>query len=146
MSSSIQETFEQQLNDLIKDFKAKKKKYYTSFKNISLSIAIVSAAIAFCLGISFVEQVAVPFKIIALILSSILSVLSSAITFLNYKNEYVQRTKTLVQLLSLRRQYHLHRDNITKEEILGFSNKLENIMLEDLNHWAETLPYDKDGE
>lgn len=146
MNNNIQETFEQQLNGLIKDFKEKKNKYYTSFKIISLSVAIVSAGIAFCLGISFVEKFAVPFKIIALILSSILSVLSSATTFLNYKNEYVQRTKTLVQLLSLRRQYQLHGDNITKEEILGFSNRLESIMLEDLNHWAETLPYDKDGE
>lgn len=145
MVNEIKKKFENQLNDLIYDFRKKKKKYYDRYFTLSFSIAIISAGIAFCLGISFIEGVEKLFKVISLVLSAILSVLTASMSFLNYKSKYIQRTKTLVRLLSLKRQYQLHSPNMTDDLLYEFSDKLETIMQEDLDNWEETIPSDIDA-
>lgn len=133
--------FEKELNKLIEDFSKKKKEYF--FKHIKLSWAsvIVNACVSFSLGISFIEKVAIPFKVIALFFSSILLIINGAMSFLNYRNMYEQRTKTLVRLLSLRRKSKiLIGDEMKKEELQELYSNLETIMQDDLSQWIENVP------
>lgn len=135
------EEFEKDLNKLIKDFSNKKKKYYSNYIKLSWAIVIINACTSFSLGISFIEELAITFKVVALIFSSILLVLNGAMGFMNYKKLYEQRTKTLVRLLSLRRELKLLKSGtLTYELLQKIYNKLEDIMQEDLSEWIDNLP------
>lgn len=78
--------FEKELNKLIEDFSRKKKDYFSKYIKLSWSIVVVNACVSFSLGISFIEKIAIQFKIIALFFSSVLLILNGAMSFLNYKN------------------------------------------------------------
>ena len=132
--------FSDQLNGLIKDFSKKKKRYYDGNIKLSWTIAIVTACVSFFLGLSFIDRIETATKIAALFLSSVLLILNTAYSFLNYKNAYIQRTRTLVQLLSLRRQFQLKENNLSEEDVEAFSDRLEKIMQEDLDLWEEKQP------
>lgn len=135
------ELFEKELNKLIEDFSQKKKEYFSKYVKLSWAIVIMNSCVSFFLGISFVEKMAIYFKVIALFFSSFLMVLNGAMSFLNYKNMYEQRTKTLVQLLSLRREYRiLVGEWMTKEDIKKLYKKLEIIMQDDLSQWSDNIP------
>ncbi len=133
--------FEKELNKLIEDFSQKKKDYYSKYIKLSWTIVIVNACVSFSLGISFIEKIAIQFKVIALIFSSVLLILNGAMNFLNYKNMYEQRTKTLVRLLSLRREYRILIGNeMRKEDLQELYRKLEAIMQDDLSQWLDDIP------
>lgn len=133
--------FEKELNKLIEDFSQKKKYYFSKYIKLSWAIVIVNACVSFSLGISFIEKIAIQFKVIALLFSSILLILNGAINFLNYKNMYEQRTKTLVRLLSLRREYRILIGNeMRKEDLEELYKKLETIMQDDLSQWLDNIP------
>lgn len=54
---------------------------------------------------------------------------------------YEQRTKTLVRLLSLRREYKiLIGDEMKKEDLQELYSKLDAIMQDDLSQWIENVP------
>lgn len=133
--------FEKELNKLIEDFSRKKKDYFSKYIKLSWSIVVVNACVSFSLGISFIEKIAIQFKIIALFFSSVLLILNGAMSFLNYKNMYEQRTKTLVRLLSLRREYRLLiGSEMGKENLQELYKKLEAIMQDDLSQWMDNIP------
>lgn len=133
--------FEKELNKLIEDFSQKKKDYFLKYIKLSWAIVIMNACVSFSLGISFIEKIAIQFKVIALLFSSILLILNGAMGFLNYKNMYEQRTKTLVRLLSLRREYRiLMGSEIRKEDLQKLYKKLEVIMQDDLFQWLDNIP------
>lgn len=133
--------FEKELNKLIEDFSRKKKDYFSKYIKLSWSIVVVNACVSFSLGISFIEKIAIQFKIIALFFSSVLLILNGAMSFLNYKNMYEQRTKTLVRLLSLRREYRLLiGSEMGKENLQELYKKLEAIMQDDLSQWIDNIP------
>lgn len=133
--------FEKELNKLIEDFSKKKKDYFLKHIKLSWASVIVNACVSFSLGISFIEKVAIPFKVIALFFSSVLLIINGAMSFLNYKNMYEQRTKTLVRLLSLRREYKiLIGDEMKKEDLQELYSKLDAIMQDDLSQWIENVP------
>lgn len=68
-------------------------------------------------------------------------IINGAMSFLNYKNMYEQRTKTLVRLLSLRREYKiLIGDEMKKEDLQELYSKLDAIMQDDLSQWIENVP------
>ena len=137
----IVEELEKNINKLITDFSCKKEKYYTDYIKLSWAIAISSACVSFFLGISFVDGLTIPFRVLALLFSSVLLVLNGAMGFLNYKNLYEQRTKTLVRLLSLRRELRLVKcGELTYDLLKEIYDKLENIMQEDLSEWIENVP------
>lgn len=136
-----QELYERELNKLINDFSVKKKDYFSRYIKLCWAIVIANACVSFSLGISFIEKIAIQFKVVALVFSSILLMLNGAMGFLNYKNMYEQRTKTLVRLLALRREYMLFvRNDVTEEKIVNMYEKLENIMQDDLSQWIENIP------
>ncbi len=133
--------FEKELNKLIEDFSQKKKDYFSKYIKLSWAIVIMNACISFSLGISFVEEIAIYFKVIALFFSSVLLILNGAMSFLNYKNMYEQRTKTLIRLLSLRREYRIVIGNeMSKEDLHELYKKLEVIMQDDLSQWLDDIP------
>lgn len=146
MDSDLQkkkDLFEQEVNKLIEDFSRKKKEYFTKYKKLCWAIVISNACVSFSLGISFIEKIAIQFKVIALFFSSVLLILNGAMGFLNYKNTYEQRTKTLVRLLALRREYRLIMGNdVTEDNLKRLSDKLEIIMQDDLTQWIENMPQD----
>ena len=136
--------FEKELNKLISDFSKKKKAYLAKYKKLCWAIVISNACVSFSLGISFIENIAIQFKVIALFFSSLLLILNGAMSFLNYKNTYEQRTKTLVRLLSLRRESKLIIGNDLNESSLKkLADKLELIMQDDLTQWTENIPQDE---
>ena len=54
---------------------------------------------------------------------------------------YEQRTKTLVRLLSLRREYRILIGNeMRKEDLQELYRKLEAIMQDDLSQWLDDIP------
>ncbi len=54
---------------------------------------------------------------------------------------YEQRTKTLVRLLSLRREYRIIIGNeMKKEDLQELYRKLETIMQDDLSQWLDDIP------
>jgi hypothetical protein len=54
---------------------------------------------------------------------------------------YEQRTKTLVRLLSLRREYRILIGNeMRKENLQELYRKLEAIMQDDLSQWLDDIP------
>lgn len=133
--------FEKELNKLIEDFSQKKKEYFSKYIRLSWAIVIVNACVSFSLGISFIEKIAIQFKITALFFSSVLLILNGAMSFLNYKNMYEQRTKTLIHLLSLRREFRLAVGNeMRKEDLQALYKKLEVIMQDDLSQWLDNIP------
>lgn len=133
--------FEQELNKLIDDFSRKKKDYFSKHIKLSWAIVIMNACVSFSLGISFIEKIAIHFKVIALFFSSVLLILNGAMSFLNYKNMYEQRTKTLIRLLSLRREYRIVIGNeMSKEDLNELYKKLEVIMQDDLSQWLDNIP------
>ena len=138
--SGKEKIFSDQLNELIRDFSKKKKRFYNGNIRLSWAIAIVNACVSFFLGLSFIDSIEIATKIVALFLSSVLLILNTAYSFLNYKNAYIQRTKTLIQLLSLRRQFQLKENNLSEKDVEEFSDKLEKIMQEDLDLWEESQP------
>lgn len=136
--------FEKELNKLIEDFKKKRKKYYVGYIRLCWATVIVNAGISFSLGISFVEEVALQFKVIALVLSSILLIFNGASTFLNYKKLYEQRTKTLINLLALKREYILKVQYSDSESDLDeICGKLQNALEEDLDLWIDNFSKEK---
>lgn len=136
--------FEKELNKLINDFKQKRKKYYVGYIRLCWATVIVNAGISFSLGISFVDEVALPFKVISLILSSILLVFNGATTFLNYKNLYEQRTKTLINLLALKREYMIKVQYSDSEcDLDDIYGKLQIALEEDLNLWIDNFSKEK---
>ena len=105
---------------------------------------IVNAGVSFSLGISFVETVALQFKIIALVLSSILLIFNGAAAFLNYKKLYEQRTKTLINLLTLKREFIFKVQYSDLESDLDeICSKLQNILEEDLDLWIDNCAKEK---
>lgn len=135
--------FEKELNKLIEDFLQKKKDYFSKYIKLSWAIVIVNACVSFSLGISFIDKIAIQFKVIALVFSCALMILNGAMSFLNYKNMYEQRTKTLVRLLSLRREYRIMMgDEMQKEDLQELYRKLEAIMQDDLAQWVDNIPKD----
>lgn len=136
--------FEKELNKLIEDFKKKRKKYYVGYIRLCWATVIVNAGISFSLGISFVEEVALQFKVIALILSSVLLIFNGAATFLNYKKLYEQRTETLINLLTLKREYTLKVQYSDSESDLDdLCSKLQNTLEEDLDLWIDNFSKEK---
>lgn len=136
--------FEKELNKLIVDFKKKRKKYYVGYISLCWVTVIVNAGISFSLGISFVEEVALEFKIVALVLSSVLLIFNGATTFLNYKKLYEQRTKTLINLLMLRREYIFKVQHSDSESDLDdICDKLKNALEEDIELWIENCSKEK---
>lgn len=133
--------FEKELENLIEGFSKKKKIYYTKYIRLCWASAIVNAGISFSVGISFINEIALQFKIVSLLLSSALLIVNGAMSFLNYKNLYEQRTRTLVNLLELKREYRFKvqydESNLAFDEI---SNKLQFIMQEDLDTWITNFP------
>ena len=93
---------------------------------------------------SFLDNIAVYSKIFALIFSSALLVLNGAYNVLNYKNAHIQRTHTLVRLMSLRRKFIIHEANMSIEELEFYLEQLESIMRDDIALWHDNLPKDKD--
>ena len=136
------ESFEKELNKLIEDFSQKKKIYYSKYIKLSWAVVVVNACVSFSLGISFIEKIAVQFKMLALLFSSVLLILNGAMNFLNYKNRYEQRTKTLVRLLSLRREYRMRIEGMQKQDLQELIRKLEVIMQDDLSEWTDNMPKD----
>lgn len=136
--------FEKELDKLIEDFKKKRKKYYKGYIRLCWATVIVNAGVSFSLGISFVETVALQFKIIALILSSILLIFNGATTFLNYKKLYEQRTKTLINLLTMKREFIFKVQYSDSESDLDeICSKLQNILEEDLDLWIDNCTKEK---
>lgn len=136
--------FEKELNKLIDDFKKKRKVYYAGYIRLCWAIVIVNAGISFSLGISFIEEVALQFKVVALILSSVLLIFNGAATFLNYKKLYEQRTKTLIYLLTLKREYLFKVQYSDSEHDLDeICGKLHNILEEDLDLWIDNFSKEK---
>lgn len=136
--------FEKELDKLIEDFKKKRKKYYTGYIRLCWATVIVNAGVSFSLGISFVETVALQFKIIALVLSSILLIFNGAAAFLNYKKLYEQRTKTLINLLTLKREFIFKVQYSDLESDLDeICSKLQNILEEDLDLWIDNCAKEK---
>lgn len=136
--------FEKELNKLIEDFKKKRKKYYVGYIRLCWAMVIVNAGISFSLGISFVEEIALQFKVVALALSSVLLIFNGAATFLNYKKLYEQRTKTLINLLTLRREYIFKVQHSNLESDLDeICNKLQNTLEEDLDLWIDNFSKEK---
>lgn len=136
--------FEKELDKLIEDFKKKRKKYYKGYIRLCWATVIVNAGVSFSLGISFVETVALQFKIIALVLSSILLIFNGATTFLNYKKLYEQRTKTLINLLTMKREFIFKVQYSDSESDLDeICSKLQNILEEDLDLWIDNCTKEK---
>lgn len=135
--------FESELDKLIGDFSVKRNRYLSRYIHFSWAIVLVNALISFALGLSFVEELEVPFKVISLFFSSVLIVLNGAAGFLNYKNMYGQRTRTLVRLLALRREYRLLvKESLEGDTLKALYGKFESIMEDDLSQWLENLPKD----
>lgn len=135
------ELFERELDKLIEDFSIKRKRYHTNYIRLCWIIVSLNACISFSIGISFVEKVALQFKVIALILSSVLLIFNGAMSFLNYRNLYAQRTKTLINLLALKREYKFrvqYSDLETDFDVVY--NKLQIVMKEDFDLWLENIP------
>lgn len=136
--------FEKELNKLIEDFKKKRKKYYAGHIRLCWAMVIVNAGISFSLGISFVEEVAIQFKVVALVLSSVLLIFNGASSFLNYKKLYEQRTKTLINLLILKREYIFRVQYSDSESDLDdICGKLQNILEEDMDLWIDNFSKEK---
>lgn len=136
--------FEKELNKLIEDFKKKRKKYYEGYIRLCWAMVIVNAGISFSLGVSFVEEVALHFKVIALLLSSVLLVINGAATFFNYKKLYEQRTKTLINLLTLKREYKFKiQYSDSESDFDAVCGKLQNILEEDLDLWIDSFAKEK---
>ncbi len=132
------EIFEKQLSDLIFSFKVKRKRYYSQHIRLCWTIVFFNACLSFSLGISFVEKVAVQFKVLALLLSSVLLVFNAASSFLNYKKKYEQRTLTLIRLMALRREYEFKVKSAgTLDELDNLFNQLQFLMQEDLDTWVD---------
>ena len=107
-------------------------------------MVIVNAGISFSLGISFVEEVALHFRVITLILSSVLLIFNGAATFLNYKKLYEQRTKTLISLLTLKREYIFKiQYSDSESDFDDICGKLQNILEEDLDLWIDNFAKEK---
>lgn len=138
---SKKEIFEAELNKLIRDFSAKRNHYLSRHIHFSWAIVVINALISFSLGLSFIEELETHFKVISLFFSSVLIVLNGAAGFLNYKNMYGQRTRTLVRLLALRREYQLFVKERSEEGAFKeLYEKFETIMQDDLSQWLENLP------
>lgn len=135
------EIFQKELEKLIEDFSVKRKKYYANLLKFSWVIVILNAGISFSVGISFIDEIALEFKIVSLLLSSILLIFNGAMGFLNYRKLYEQRTRTLVKLLDLKREYcfkvQYSESDLIFDEICS---KLQAIMLEDLDTWNMNFP------
>lgn len=143
---SKKEIFEAELNKLIKDFSVKRNHYLSRYIHFSWAIVVVNALISFSLGLSFVEKLETQFKVISLFFSSVLIVLNGAVGFLNYKNMYGQRTRTLVRLLALRREYRLFvKERPEEATFKELYKRFETIMQDDLSQWLENLPKDDNG-
>lgn len=141
------ELMEKELNKLINDFSGKRKKYRTKYMILCWITVVVNAGISFSVGISFIEEVALQFQVIALLLSSVLVILNGAMSFLNYKNLYEQRTKTYINLLSLRREFKFRLQYSGSEsDLTDTYNELQKIMENDLELWIENNPKEKGDE
>ena len=66
-------------------------------------------------------------------------------SFLNYKNLYEQRTRTLVELLALRREYKFSvKFSDIRKDFEIINSKLQIIMQEDLTVWIENIPKERE--
>lgn len=101
------------------------------------AVVLVNALISFSLGLSFVEDLEIPFKVTSLFFSSVLIVLNGAV---GYKHIYGQRTRTLVRLLAIRREYRLLVKGNSEED--AFKEIFETIMQDNLSQWLENLSKD----
>lgn len=132
------ELFECKMDKLIHDFSAKKKKYYSMYVLFNWIIIISNAGMAFSIGVSFIEEIALQFKVVSLGFSSVMLIFNGAMNFLNYRNLYEQRTLTLVNLLALKREYEFGaKYSDQKEELDEVFNKLQKILKDDLEIWIE---------
>ncbi len=139
------EIFEKELDKLIDDFSNKRKIYHKKYINLCWITVIMNAALSFSVGISFIEEITLLFKIVALVLSSALLVANGAMSFLNYKNLYEQRTRTLVELLALRREYKFSvKFSDIRKDFEIINSKLQIIMQEDLTVWIENIPKERE--
>lgn len=138
------EAFEKELGKLIDDFSNKRNKYRHKHNQLCWVNVALNATLSFSVGISFIEEIALLFKVIALLLSSALLVVNGAMNFLNYKNMYEQRTKTLVELYALRREYRFSvKYSDIRKDFETIKNKLQSIMREDLEEWIGNVPKEK---
>lgn len=141
------EIFEKELNKLIEDFSKKRKMYHKNYLRLCWAMVIVNAGLSFSVGISFVEKVALQFKVIALVLSSVLLIINGAMSFLNYKNLYEQRTRTLVNLYYLKREYKFRvQFSDLESDMDSIYIKLQNLMQDDLNLWLENTLKEREDE
>lgn len=141
------ELFEKELNKLIEDFSKKRKIYHRNYIRLCWAMVIVNAGLSFSVGISFVEEVALQFKVITLILSSILLIINGAMSFFNYKNLYEQRTRTLVNLHNLKREYKfIVQYSDLESDLNNVFIKLQNLMQDDLDLWFENIQKEREDE
>lgn len=141
------EAFEKELDKLIDDFSNKRNMYHRKHNQLCWVNVVLNAALSFSVGISFIEEIALLFKVVALVLSSVLFVINGAMSFLNYKNMYEQRTKTLVELYALRREYRFSvKYSDIRKDFETVKDKLQSIMQEDLTEWIENVPKEKGVE
>lgn len=141
------EAFEKELDKLIDDFSNKRNMYRRKHNQLCWVNVVLNAALSFSVGISFIEEIALLFKVVALVLSSVLFVINGAMSFLNYKNMYEQRTKTLVELYALRREYRFSvKYSDIRNDFETVKDKLQSIMQEDLTEWIENVPKEKGVE
>lgn len=141
------EVFEKELDKLIEDFTKKRKIYHKNYIKLCWAIAIINAGLSFSVGISFIEEVALQFRVITLLLSSVLLIFNGAMGFLNYKNLYEQRTKTLINLHLLKREYKfMVQYSDLESDLNNLYIKLQNLMQDDLNLWFENIHEEREDE
>lgn len=132
--------FEKHLDSLIEDFSKKKNKYKKKYSIISIIIIIINSAINFTVGISINGKYDFVFKVVSLLLNSIVIIFNGILAINNYRDEYEQRTTTLVKLLFLKREYEFYvKNNNSKEKIEKVFDELQEIMGCDLNNWKQII-------
>lgn len=131
------------INKLVNDFQEAKKKYHNIYLSIRVVTILFSCASTIFISLTFIEEYETLFKILSVIASGIAGAVISTNKIVDYRGKSIQRTRTLVRLLKLKRavkfQLNVEADLKIKDEMYyELVTELDQILLDDYTNWEDT--------
>lgn len=131
------------INKLVNDFQEAKKKYHRIYFTLRIMTIIFSCLSTIFISLTFVKECEMLFKILSVITSGIASAVISTNKIVDYRGKSLQRTRTLIRLLKLKRavKFRLNvEEELKKKDEMYYElvTELDQILLDDYTNWEDT--------
>jgi hypothetical protein len=138
--------FEEHITDIVTAFANECHSNKRIALKLKISSVLLSATVTVCLGLKSINTTwGTVLSDVALVLSALISVVSAYEAFFDPRSLWIRETIVFTKLRNLKREFEFWAagcdgdtlEPAEAEKLLGFKDKLDQILLESLKHWMK---------